>query len=268
MSRTFTYNALVLRTRPSGEANREAWLLTAEEGIVKATVFGGPKSSLRAHVAPFHRGQIWIYHDPVRDSRKITDFDVRSWRPGLRELYERTMAADGIAETILTTQGGGGSWEAALALTDRSLDALESADSAVCLRILLQFLWNWADFLGQKPVMETCASCGDKIGFYNEESGFSACPEGADGLLWFSPAEEGFICPACANRQAVYTGRSAGLLPLGKGARRWLAAIETLDPFLMSRYSLDGVSLKQAKAVVTGLLSGILGKRIAAWDEV
>ena len=96
MSRNFSYSVLTLRVRPSGESNREAWFLSAEEGIFKATVFGGPKSRLRSQVAPFHQGRLWIYHDPVKDSRKVTDFDVSSWRPGLRELYERVMAADAL----------------------------------------------------------------------------------------------------------------------------------------------------------------------------
>jgi recombinational DNA repair protein (RecF pathway) len=166
------------------------------------------------------------------------------------------MAADGIAETILTSQGGGGNWEAALTLTGRSLDALENADSVTCLRILLQFLWNWADFLGQKPAMDHCAACGRQID--------TACPEGADGLLWYDSQEEGFVCQNCTG-----AGNRAGtVLPLGPGARRWLGTVENLDPALVSRYSLDSVSLKQAKAVVTCLLSGILGKRIAVWDEV
>ena len=51
-----------------------------------------------------------VYHDPSKDSRKLSDFDVRSWRPGLRELYERAMAADAVAETVLASHGGG--WQA------------------------------------------------------------------------------------------------------------------------------------------------------------
>jgi DNA repair protein RecO (recombination protein O) len=149
--RLFTYSALVLRVRPSGEANREAWALTAEEGVLRATVFGGPKSKLRAHVAPYHRGKLWIYLDPVRDSRKITDFDVQSWKPGIRESYERSSAAAAIAETILAAYGGGGSWEEAFALADASLGALETADAAGCERSFICFLWKWAGLLGIRP---------------------------------------------------------------------------------------------------------------------
>jgi DNA repair protein RecO (recombination protein O) len=151
MPRNFTFSALVLRTRPSGESNREAWFLTAEEGIFQATVFGGPKSRLRAHVAPFHSGPLWIYHDPVRNSRKVTDFDVQCWRPGIREQYDRTMAADALAETILKSHGGGGNWEAAFSLAGGALDALETAEDRHCLPILLHFFWNWLDLLGLRP---------------------------------------------------------------------------------------------------------------------
>jgi DNA repair protein RecO (recombination protein O) len=149
--RLFTYTALVLRVRPSGEANREAWILTAEEGIVRATVFGGPKSKLRAHVAPYHRGKLWIYRDPARDFRKITDFDVQSWKPGIRESYERSSAAAAIAETILAGYGGGGAWEEGFGLADASLGALEAADPGACERTFIYFLWNWAGILGIRP---------------------------------------------------------------------------------------------------------------------
>ena len=148
MPRNLTYSALTLRVKASGESNREAWFLTSEEGIIKATVFGGPKSRLRAQVAPFHEGKLWIYHDPVRDSRKVTDFDVHSYRTGLRELYDRIMTATGLAETILAFHGGGGNWPEAFRLSGSVLDVLETADEAVSTRLGLYFMWHWAGILG------------------------------------------------------------------------------------------------------------------------
>jgi DNA repair protein RecO (recombination protein O) len=162
--RLFTYSALILRVRPSGEANREAWVLTAEEGILRATVFGGPKSKLRAHVAPYHRGKLWIYRDPVRDSCKITDFDVQSWKPGIRESYERSSVAAAIAETILVAYGGGGSWGEVLGLADASLGALEAADPGACERAFIYFLWNWAGILGIRPDLNETEYDGDTSG--------------------------------------------------------------------------------------------------------
>jgi DNA repair protein RecO (recombination protein O) len=89
-----------------------------------------------------------IYHNPVRDSRKVSDFEVQSWRPGLRELYERVMVADALAETILAFHGGGGAWREALTLAGTVLDSLNDADEAACSRLGVHFLWQWAGIMG------------------------------------------------------------------------------------------------------------------------
>jgi DNA repair protein RecO (recombination protein O) len=237
MVRSFACTALVLRVRPSGESNRDAWFLGAGEGVLRATVFGGPKSRLRSHVAPFHRGRLWLYHNPVRDSRKVTDFDVEAWRPGIRESWERTMAADAAAETILASQGGGGAWDQAFGLGDRTLQALEGAAEPDCLPIFLRFLWEWADLLGCRPELR-CAACG------------------ADAeTLWYSPREGGFLCRPCAGAP-----ESGGLLPLGPAARRWLAAADAPPP--------AAPPLRELRAALTGMMAQILGRRPGTWDLI
>jgi DNA repair protein RecO (recombination protein O) len=258
MTRNLTYSALVLRVRPSGDANREAWFLTAEEGIIRATVFGGPKSRLRAHVAPFHRGKLWIYHDPVKDNRKVTDFDVLAWRPGLRERYGRSAAAAAVAETILASHGGGGNWPEALSLADAALEALDGAEERFCGEVTLRFLWDWAELLGIRPELNRCASC--------------ACEAPGDGVLWYLRREGVLLCSSClaaAGGDASAEFDAAGTaFPVGPGARRWLsggAALRTASP---GRYTMDGPSGREAAALVTELLSGALGKRLATWDEV
>jgi DNA repair protein RecO (recombination protein O) len=148
MTRHSACPALVLRVRPCGESNREAFFLTAETGVIRAYVYGGPKSKLRARVSPFHSGALYLYRDPVRDSRKVTDFDVSGWRPGIRECYDRTMAAAAIAETILAGFGGGCNWPEALELAGASLDALDDCGEAEAPLILLHFLWNWTELTG------------------------------------------------------------------------------------------------------------------------
>ena len=251
MTRNVNYTALVLRSRPSGESNLDVWLLTAEAGLLRATVFGGPKSRLRAYVSPYHSGQALIYHEPVKDSRKFCDFDVRSWRPGLRELYERAMAADATAETVLASHGGGGNWDKALALTEAALDALALADSETCGRILPHFLWQWADFLGIRPGFEHCSRCGKNI------------PAG--GMLWYSPGEGGMVCAAC--HEARHEARhEAGLFEAGPGCRRWLETILGLHPSQLNRYTLDKKSLAEAGALAAAVLAEVLGKRLASWN--
>ena len=247
MTRTSVYHALILRSRPSGESNRELWMLTAEEGILRATMFGGPKSRMRSHAAPFHSGLAWVYHDPVRDSRKLSDIDVQTWRPGLRELYERAMAADAVAETVLASHGGGGNWEAALALCETVLDALEGADEKLCERLLICFLFSWARILGIEPDMGHCAHCG-------------AAPLD-DELLVFSVLNNAFYCPACV-RAHVFDAKD-GLL-ISPGCRRWLAAAGSLPPSQIERITMDVKSLKEAKALTQSIITAAIGRRLAS----
>jgi DNA repair protein RecO (recombination protein O) len=254
VSRHLVYAALALRVRASFESNREAFFLTAEEGIVRASVYGGPKSRLRSYVAPFHEGTLWVYHDPVRDSRKVTDFDVRLWRPGLRERYERSAAASAIAETVLAAQGGGGSWDQGLALTGAALDGLEAADEATVSRIFTHFLWNWADFMGLRPDIRRCSVC--------------ACEVPPDAVLWYTPDDGALRCDACGGmawgRAAGYYGAQA--VALGGGARRWLVTAGSRDPAVLSRYTMDTLSARQARSFLTALLTEALGRRPSAWD--
>ncbi|MDR2510762.1 MAG: recombination protein O N-terminal domain-containing protein [Spirochaetaceae bacterium] len=150
MSRNKSLFALALRTRKTGESNREAYFLTAEFGILRATVYGGPKSKLRAYVLPYHSGVLYLYHDGVRDSYKVTDFDVRCWRPGLSEVYERTITAAALAETVLAGHGGG-IWHEALALILPVLDTLEDAGAEDAGVIFVYFLWKWTAIIGVRP---------------------------------------------------------------------------------------------------------------------
>ncbi|MDR0639588.1 MAG: recombination protein O N-terminal domain-containing protein [Spirochaetaceae bacterium] len=159
MNRNRILTALVLRVRPFGENAREGFFLTREDGILRAAVYGGAKSKLRAYVSPFNSGVLYLYHDPVRDTNKVTDFDCLNWRPGLREMYERTITADEIAKTILT--GLGGSFDEALQMAEESLNALENASLTRIRPILIHFWWRWANILGIRP------------GFHDLQEGFN-----------------------------------------------------------------------------------------------
>ncbi|MDR2210350.1 MAG: recombination protein O N-terminal domain-containing protein [Spirochaetaceae bacterium] len=241
MERSSSCFALVLRVRSSGESNREASFLSAQEGIINATLFGGPKSTLRSHVSPFNSGTLWIYRDPAKDFRKVSDFDVQSWRPGIRELYERSSTASRIAGALLAGHGGGGAWAEVLTLTGSALDALEGADEVCCERIFLHFLWNWTALQGDRGDPGRCIFC--------------ACEPGSDGVLWFVPGE-GFLCKNCMLREQPGRG-----LALGPGARRWLLEVQNLAPGDLARHVPDSDSLDEIRAMVDYLETEAQGRR-------
>ena len=253
MSRTAVYTALVLRCRPSGESNSEVTLLTAEEGIIKATVFGGPKSKLRAHSAQYNSGRVWIYRDKSKDYAKLSDFDVQSWRAGLRELYERTMTASAVAETILSSHGGGGGWTTALDLALDTLDALENADEALCPFLLVHFLWRWTGFLGIQPHLDSCSECGK---------------DADDSIVFYNTREGSVICSDCSihTPHSSFNTQHSSFLTLNPGCRKWLSAVSEIEPAQLYRFSMDKKSFNEVKSFVTAVLSETLGNsRINAW---
>ena len=238
MRRSFCSAALALRVRPSGESNREASFLSAEEGLLTATLYGGPKSRLRAHVAPFNSGTLWIYRDPAKGFAKVSDFDVSSWRPGLRERWERGEAAYRVAGAILASRGGGGPWPEALQTALEALDALEDAGEDACELITFHFIWRWAGLLGIRSDPEHCCACG----------------HGGDELLWFIRGE-GFLCPSCAEK----TGRPAGMAA-GNQARRWLSMAEHCPPTEAASAPLDGEIRVELAALTSALAAYWEGK--------
>ena len=259
MPRSFTYSALALRVKPSGESNREAWFLCAEAGLIRATVFGGAKSRLRSQVAPFHEGKLLVYHEPVKDSRKVTDFDVQSWRPGIRELWERAMTAGALAETILSSQGGGGNWPEALKLAASVLDTLNEANAEACLSLAVYFLWNWAKILGIRPDLYHCASCFCEVNCNDTKE-----------ILWYSGRKEAFFCEKCRGEPSVQI-RAPGpdsLLRISPESRLWLTEIARIPPSALEELPLDAISLEQAKLLSQAVLAGAIGKRLATWDEI
>jgi len=237
-----SYHALILRSRPSGESNRDVWLLGDEAGLLRVTVFGGPKSRLRSYASPFHSGQAWVYHDPVKNTFKLSDFDVSSWRPGLREMYERAISADAVAETILASHGGGGNWGRALSLAQAALDALASSDEETCGRIVLWFLWQWTDFLGLRPEFDICSLCGKPA------------------QVRYSIREGCMVCGSCSPE-------AGGLVEAGPGCCHWLESTRSLNPDQLVRHTLDKKSFREAKSLATAILAEAIGKRLESWEN-
>jgi len=202
-NRSWSAKALVLSLSTFGEGNREALLLTEERGLVRAAVFGGAKSKLRALVSPYQTGTAWIYSDPVRKSAKITDFDVQSWRPGIRESLVRTWCAAVCAE-IVTRSHGVADWR----LVNGFLDGIAVAGDDECRMGILRFIWRILAAAGIAPDVSRCSRCG-------------ATPQNT--VLYYSPLDDSCACERCARPE------ERGF-PLSGEATRYLVAIDELSP--------------------------------------
>jgi len=154
-NRSWSTEALVLSLSSFGEGHREAHLLTRENGLVRAAVFGGAKSKLRALVSPYQSGTVWLYTDPVKKSTRITDFDVVSWRPGIRENLIRSWCAAFCSE-VITRSHGIADWR----LVNAYLDGIAVSDEDECRRGTLRFVWRILESAGLCPDLTLCTRCG------------------------------------------------------------------------------------------------------------
>jgi DNA repair protein RecO (recombination protein O) len=250
-NRNLVFEALAVRARESPGGDRILSLMTAEAGLVDAFVFGGPKSRLRSLAAPYAAGRAFVYYDPVKDFRKLSDFEVRDSYPGLRDELGKLWAAGLVAELLIKTSGGGGDYPKVLELALDclgALDRMERSDYALVL-----FLWRFVALIGLGPDPSSCVFCG--------------APLVAGGA--YSAAAEGFLCSPCAQSSAREAAASspgaeppAGegpaplggrLVPLSAGALRWLGRSEGLAFSEALRAGVEGSSLQSLKALAFGL---------------
>jgi DNA repair protein RecO (recombination protein O) len=275
-SRNLVYDSLIIRAKESPGGSRILTLMTAEAGLTDVFVFGGPKSRLRSLASPYASGRAFVYLDPVKDYRKLSDFEVADSFPALRDELGKLWGAGLVAELLIKTSGGGGDFPLVLEL---AVDCLQSLDAAAEGRYdlpLLVFCWRLVNLLGLGPDPASCAACGAEI------------RPGAGAAYSFQ--RDGFLCPACASREAMAAqypglgaggpaggpagggeygaagggfvadmaepvlagGRPARLIRLGPGALRWLEDATVTGFAEAARGSLEPAVLESLKALVYG----------------
>lgn len=206
-NRNLSFEAVVLRCRESPGGDRIVTFLAADSGLVEAFAFGGPKSRLRSLAAPYHAGTAWVYRDPAKDLKKLSDFDARETYPTLRENLRKIWAASYFAETVLRTDAAGGESRAAYDLLRSGLSALDSGGESEVDYVCLQYGWRLLELMGLRPDPKSCGQCG---GLLREIQG-----------AVFSRAQGTFRCSRCARADGPRT--LADEIALSGGSLRYLA---------------------------------------------
>jgi DNA repair protein RecO (recombination protein O) len=172
---------------PSGA--RVVTLLSAEDGLVDAFVFGGGKSKLRSLASPWHSGRAWIYRDVAKDLVKLTDFDPDREFAAIRGDLAAIASASFVSEFITATSALGGDWADALDLSTSALSTLDEAaaagNSRAVDRAVALFVLRALDLMGMTPDPDECSICAgairrDTIHSYSRRSGGFACAHCAE----------------------------------------------------------------------------------------
>jgi len=165
-NRNWHSKACILSLDELASSHKIATVLIEEENeepyILQATLFGGAKSKLAGFIIPYYTGILYLYTNPVKDSHKITDFQVEKMRFAIRESLPRIWAASFAVEVCIKMKGI--NWE----LINAFFDGIAMSDATECKRGVLRFIWRLAHTSGLAPHFYGCSNCKkcDASGLY------------------------------------------------------------------------------------------------------
>lgn len=183
MNRSHWSPAIVLKNNRIGEIHKGVVMLTPGEGLVRAIAHGAysQKGKLRGTTNLLCSGTCYLYTDPVKQTTKITDFDVTSYFSGIREDLAKFYTASLWAESILKTYATGGDSAPLHRLLIDSLHELEARPALEAERVSVHFVWRFLLLSGMQPDLEHCAVSGEFL---------------ADGEpIYYSARDNGFCAP-------------------------------------------------------------------------
>ncbi len=209
-SRSWNTQALILSLSDFASDHRTAVLLVPQDDgictLLDAAVYGGARSKLRGLVVPYQTGTVWLYSNPVKNTHKITDFSVKSYRFELREDLVRTWCAAVCSEIAVKTCGTL-DWY----LINIFLDGLCVSSAEECKTALLRFLWRIIHFAGLAPVLNRCTRCGCRLGEALQHSVPAVRQPLSGNAAMYDSFEDACFCTTCTENPAsgfVLSGES------------------------------------------------------------
>ena len=196
MARTYSTDAVVLRSLRLGEADRIVHLYTLDRGRVGAVAKGIRKTKSRfgGRLEPLSHVTLQL-HQGSGELQTVTGVDlVRSHSAAREDSYRLSVGLIG-AEAMLRLFPEQERNERAFTAVTRFLDALDDAESrasppaldSLALSFQLKLLW----LSGYLPHMTSCAECGAEdvplVG-YSPQAGGAVCRVDANGALPLSSA--------------------------------------------------------------------------------
>jgi DNA repair protein RecO (recombination protein O) len=209
--RSYTTEAVVLRSFRLGEADRVLHLYTLDRGRVGAVAKGVRKTKSRfgARLEPLSHVEL-VLHQGGSELQTVTGVElIRSHRAAREQPYRLGVGLVG-AEAMLRLFPEQEANERAFRALVRFLDLLDTLEpqaeerwgiDSLVLSFQLKLLW----LSGYLPHVTSCAECGAET-----------------GLAGYSPHAGGAVCDACANGAALPLSRD-GLLGIEGLLQRPLA---------------------------------------------
>jgi DNA repair protein RecO (recombination protein O) len=226
--RSYSTEAVVLRSFRLGEADRVLHLYTLDRGRVGAVAKGVRKTKSRfgARLEPLSHVEL-LLHQGSGELQTVTGVDlIRSHRTSREQPYRLTVGLVA-AEAMLRLFPEQETNEQAFRALARFLDLLDDLEpgpgrpqaDALVLSFQLKLLW----LAGYLPHVTSCAECGAETGLagYSPRAGGAVCGNCAEGALPLS--REGLLGIEGLLTRPLAEAHAAGITP--RGAREALSVI-------------------------------------------
>lgn len=203
MTKLYKVDAVVLRARDCGNADKLLTLFTREQGKIKAMAHGAGKATSRKRgaVQPFTRSQFLLRRGREIDS--VSQCEGLEMHLHLRENLNRLACASCLTELVEVLAPEGESSEPLFFILLESLERMATVDPEL---LTLAFQLKAAALYGYWPEMEVCAGCRSEL----EEP------------IYFSPAQGGAVCARCAvAAPGTATPIHRGMVETMKVLARW-----------------------------------------------
>ena len=153
--------AIVLRQRPLGDADRICVLFSPTRGRIEAVAKGvrKPLSKLTGHVEPLSRGVFGLAHG--RSLEVVTDAQTLDSWPPLHEDMDRMTEALVMVELVDRSPDMDVSSGPLYQLLRHSLDALAGTSSPRAVR--WWFILRFLDQQGYRPELDSCVRAGVRL---------------------------------------------------------------------------------------------------------
>ena len=250
MNRSTSTSAIVLSLRPLGENNSSVTLLTSDNGIVYAILYGGPKSRLRSLVSQWNSGKVWLYENPEKNQIKISDFEVVNYHPSFSQNLFKSYAASLAAEIAIKTRCAGSASQCHR-LVSGFLDGMELCDEEQSRLGLLRFLWRYLELLGIQPNSHACCNCGKT---------FLDTRFAPNAVSYYNGMENSFICPDCV--ESGGSSQSGNMINVHFSAVQYLSALTVLSPSEARKLSIDQEVYGQIRQLVFFLIENSIDQKL------
>jgi DNA repair protein RecO (recombination protein O) len=241
MFRSLTVEGFILSTERMGEIHKQVLIFTGDRGIMSAIAHGAMKTTgkLKSHTELFLHCRFFLYHEPIKDSYKITDAECISSFPHLRLSLVRFYAASLFAEIVMKSFAGGEANKALFELYSETFTLLDAIDEGKVHYLVIQFILRFLHLTGFQMETDGCAACGRVVG---EKEG-----------LFFLRRGRGFVCAACR--------KEAGI-EFSPGARAYLKKTLPLAPAGACKIELAANTLIALKTLVYLLVQESIEKEL------